>query len=458
MQITPRFLILLLITALPLAATSLSPLFVSLTVAWVMLLLAFLLIDLRLTPRAGDWELARSHDQRLSLAIWNKVVVEVRLRRGLRNLRVWLRDEPPLSFRVGIGDGQGAAGVKPISHSLLPLEETHEKVYAAPGSPRHFTYYVYPPRRGDYRFGDLHLRWESVLGLVRRQARFPAAEAVKVYPNLVDIKKYDLLLRRNRLWELGLRTTRIFGSGTEFERLRDYLPDDEYRRIDWKATARRGKPVSVEYETERSQNLMVLLDIGRMMRSPVGDVSKLDYAINAVLLLAYVTTQKGDKLGLLAFADQVRRWLAPRGGKGQFQRMLELLYGVESEPVEPDYNTAFAYFAARQFRRSLVLVFTDLTGSVSTEALIAQMGRLSRSHLGLLVTISDPTVQRLARQNVVDSPTLYQRTVAEQLLEERKLTLERLRQGGIQTLDVPADELSVAVINKYLELKARAQI
>ncbi|MSP12555.1 MAG: DUF58 domain-containing protein [Chloroflexi bacterium] len=458
MQITARFLILLLITALPLAASGWSPVFVSLTVAWLMLLLSFLLIDLRLTPRAEDWELVRRHEERLSLATWNKVGVEVRLRRGLRKLRVWLRDEPPLSFQLGIGSGERVGDIKPLPHSILPPEGTQEKAFAAPGSTGHFTYYLYPPRRGDYRFGDLYLRWESVLGLVRRQARFPAQEGVKVYPNLVDIKKYDLLLRRNRLWELGLRTTRIFGSGTEFERLRDYQPDDEYRRIDWKATARRGKPVSVEYETERSQNLMVLLDIGRMMRSPVGDVSKLDYAINAVLLLAYVTAQKGDKLGLLTFADQVQSWLSPRGGKGQFQRMLELLYRVESEPVEPDYNTAFAYFAAKQFRRSLVLVFTDLTGSVSTDALVAQMGRLRRSHLGLLVTISDPTVQRLARQSVVDSSTLYQRTVAEQLLEERKLTLERLRRQGIQTLDVPANELSVAVINKYLEMKARAQI
>src|SRR5262249_42806038 len=150
-----------------------------------------------------------------------------------------------------------------------------------------------PPRRGDYQFGNLHLRWNSILGLLRRQATFPAVAPVKVYPNLVDVKKYDLLLRKNRLWELGLRTTRIFGSGTEFERLRDYLPDDEYRRVNWKATARRGKPISVEYETERSQNIMALLDIGRMMRSPVGDVAKLDYAINAVLLLAFVAAQKG---------------------------------------------------------------------------------------------------------------------------------------------------------------------
>lgn len=442
MQLTRRSLILLLITALPLAASGVSPLFLWVAAGWLVLVLLLLLTDLRLTPQGMAWELARRHENRLSLAAWNRIEVTVRLRqnaRAQRPLYVWLRDEPPPTFGIAERDR--------ILGGLV-----------TPGQPHTFVYQLRPPRRGDYAFGHLNLRWRSVLGLFCRQARFPAAEPVKVYPNLVDVKKYDLLVRKNRLWELGLRNARIFGSGTEFERLRDYLPDDEYRRINWKATARRGKPISVEYETERSQNLIAMLDVGRMMRSPVGDIAKLDYAINAVLLLAFVATQKGDRLGLLTFADGVQAWLAPRSGKGQFHRMLELLYAVEGQPVEPDYNAAFGYFAAKHNRRSLVLVFTDLTGSVSAEALVAHMSHLSRRHLALLITIGDPTVQRLARQAVVDSPSLYQRTVAEQLLEERKLTLDRLRRQGVLTLDAPANELSVAVINKYLELKARTMI
>ncbi len=300
---------------------------------------------------------------------------------------------------------------------------------------------------------DLYLRWESVLGLLRRQTRIKAGAPVKVYPNLVDVRKYDLMLRRNRLWELGLRNVRTLGGGAEFERLRDYTPDDEYRRITWKATARRGKPISMEFESERSQNIYCLLDIGRMMRSPVGEVAKMDYAINAVLLLAYVAAQKGDRIGLLTFADRVETYVAPQGGKVQFQRMLEQLYAVEGQPIEPDYNAAFSYFAAHQHKRGLVLLFTDLTGSITTEALIAQMTRLRRRHLPLLVTLGDPTVQKLARQPITGSASLYQRTVAEQLLDERQLTLDRLRQRGVQTLDVPADELSVAVINRYLAVK-----
>ena len=327
-----------------------------------------------------------------------------------------------------------------------------------PGTNTTLTYQVRPPRRGDYRFGELHLRWETPLGLLRRQHTFPAGEDVKVYPNLVDVRRYDLLLRKNRLWELGVRNTRLIGAGTDFERLRDYLPDDDYRRINWKATARRGKPISTEFQTERSQNIIALLDTGRMMRSPVGDVEKLDYAVNAVLLLAFVAAQKGDKVGLLTFADTAQTWIAPRSGKVQFQRMLEQLYAVNGQQVEPDYNRAFAWFNTQETRRSFVLVFTDLTGSVSGEALVAQMTRLRQRHLPLLVTVSDPTVQKLARQPIADTTTLYQRTVAEQLLDERRVTLERLRHQGVLTLDVPADELSIGVINRYLDIKAQGII
>ncbi|MBV7334614.1 DUF58 domain-containing protein [Chloroflexi bacterium TSY] len=439
MQLTTRSLILLLFTMLPIGASSIISAFLWMAVAWLILILFLFAVDLYITPGVASWGVTRHHDDRLSLAAQNRIDLHVHLRRSSRPLLIWIRDVTPESF--------GIAEEERILHGTV-----------TPGQPQTFTYYLRPPRRGDYEFGDLYLRWESVLGLLRRQGRFDAVESVKVYPNLVDVKKYDLLVRKNRLWDLGLRNAKIFGSGTEFERLRDYLPDDEFRRINWKATARRGKPISVEYETERSQNIMTVLDTGRMMRSPVGDVAKIDYAINAVLLLAYVAAQKGDKVGLLSFADNVETWLAPRGGKGQFHRMLEVLYRMQSQSVEPDYNQAFGYLAARQSKRSLVLVFTDLTGSISTETLVAQMMRLQKRHLALLVTLRDPTVQNMATQAISDSASLYQRTVAEQLLDERSLTLDRLQRRGVLTLDVAANELSMAVINRYLELKARTMI
>ncbi len=436
MQLTWRSFLLLITVLLLMGLSALWQGFLALSAIALLLTLILMLADWRLTPDANAWSLQRHHDQRLSLAAWNRVVVQVHLRHGPRALKIWLRDTPPVTFHL---------------RPAIPILTGQ----ITPGTPQTLRYHVRPPRRGDYTFGDLYLRWESTLGLWRRQARFPAEEPVKVYPNLTDVRKYDLLVRQNRLWEMGLRHTPILGMGTEFERLRDYQPDDDYRRINWKATARRGKPITMEYETERSQNLVAMLDVGRMMRSPVGDVARLDYAINAVLLLAYVASQKGDRVGLCTFAHDVQAWMTPRAGRGQFLRMLEMLYAVESQPIEPNYNTALGFLASKQRKRSLVLVFTDITGNIGIETLIAQLTRLRRQHLPLLILISDPTIQRMAHQPIRDSTSLYQRTVAEQLLQERQLTLERLRRAGVLTLDAPADRLSIAVIDKYLALKAR---
>ena len=439
MQLTLRGLALLLVTAPLLLAAFWWPLAVWAAAIWLLVCLAALVADWQLAPKPADWTLARRHEDRLSLAAQNLVEIDIFLHGGLRATPIWLRDTPPPTFHLDVPEPLLAGVAQPQQTVVL-------------------RYHVWPPRRGNYAFGDLYLRWGSPAGLLRRQARFAAAGPVKVYPNLVDVRKFDLLLRRNRLWELGLRATRQLGAGNEFERLRDYTPDDEYRRINWKATARRGRPISVEFETERSQNIYALLDVGRMMRSPVGDVAKMDYAINAVLLLAYVAVQKGDRVGLLTFADTVLHNVAPRSGKAQFHRLLEQLYAVEGQRVEPDYGVAFSEFAARQHKRGLVLVFTDLTGSTSTASLVAQMVRLRRQHLPLLVTVADPMVNQLATQAITDSAALYERTVAERVLAERRATLDRLRSQGVHTLDAPADELSVAVIDRYLAMKARMLI
>jgi uncharacterized protein (DUF58 family) len=316
-------------------------------------------------------------------------------------------------------------------------------------------YHVQPLRRGDYAFGDITLRWKGPLGLVFRQGKVQAAGPVKVYPNLLDVRKYDLLLRRNRLQELGLRTTRMFGEGTEFERLREYLPDDEYRRINWKATARRHRPVTVQFQTERSQTVIAVLDTGRMMQSPVANIAKLDYAVNAVLFLGYVATGKGDRVGVMSFADDVSHYLAPRQGRGQFYRMLEVLYAVDAQQVEPDYRKALTYLAVKQRRRALIVIFTDLSSGASLNALIAHVSVLARSSLPLVVTISDPDVHATANQEPQDSLAVYQHAAAAQMLDERRVVLDTLHKRGVLTLDVPANQLSLAVINRYIELKGK---
>ena len=433
---TTRALLLVLIAA-PLMALGLWIPFME-WVAWVYVIfvLALMYMDWRMAGDIKQFELTREHDNKLSLGAENPIHVSLR-NRSWRRISFTVRDEAPEQFRIE---------TRTLDGQVAP-RGTWEQVY-----------HVRPLRRGDYQFGDLTLRWLSPLGLILRQAKVEAKGPVKVYPNLLDVRRYDLLLRRNRLQEMGLRTTRQFGEGTEFERLREYLPDDEYRRINWKATARKNFPVTTEYQTERSQQVIAVLDVGRMMQSPVADIAKLDYVVNAVLLLTYVATGKGDRVGIMSFADDVQHYLSPRQGRGQFYRALELLYAVEPQPVEPNYRKALAYLAVKQRRRALVVLFTDLTGGVSLNSLVAQMSMLARSSLPLLVTISDPDVVHASQMKPNDSLGVYQRAAASQLLDERRVVLDSLRQRGVLTLDVPANQLSMSVINRYLELKGRMQL
>ena len=455
---TPRAVIMALFTTPLFALGTWIPGAQWLALGYFILILGLLALDWRLAGSLRNLDISRQHDNRLSLGADNPVTLHL-TNRSKRPLDFTLRDEPPEAFIIlcteekehsgDLSRAENVAGEKrrvdaPILAGQAAVRQTWQALY-----------YVRPLRRGDYNFGDISLRWRGPLGLVQRQGRVPAANPVKVYPNLLDVRRYDLMLRRNRLQEIGLRHSRMFGQGTEFERLRDYQADDDYRRINWKATARRHRPTTVEYQTERSQNVIAVLDTGRLMQSPVADIAKLDYVVNAALLLAYVVTGKGDKIGLMTFADDVMHYLGPKAGKGQFYRMLELLYAVEAQPVEPDYRRSLSYLAQKQRKRALIVIFTDLSGGMSMRNLVSQAALLAKRSLPLVVTISEPDIHAAAGQTPHDSQSTYQRMVAAQMLADRQLALQDLQRQGVLTLDVPANQLSMAVINRYLELKGK---
>lgn len=433
---TPRLLLLLLLGALPMAGASLTPVLSWIAVAYLFAVIALVATDVVLTTRPDQIEVERIHDNRLSLGAANLVTLLL-ANRTPHTVRLRVRDEYPHQFP---SDAVFLEGELP-PYDICELR-----------------YHVRPLQRGDYSFGAVNLRYRSQLQTFVRQARYPLAAAVKVYPNVLEVRKYDMLAQKGLLYELGLRQARILGVGTEFERLREYTTDDEFRRINWKATARRGKPIAAEYQTERSQYIISAIDTGRLMRPPVGDLARLDYVINTALLLTYVGILKGDHVGLLTFADDVGTYLAPRSKRQQFHLMLEALYNVRSQPVEADYGRALSYLSLKNKRRSLIVVFTDLTTLDATRPLIAHMARLARRHLPLCVTISDPNVTSLAGEPVATSSGLYQRAVAEMLLDERQVVLDTLHHSGVLTIDVPADKLTVSVINTYLELKARGKL
>ncbi len=432
---TRRLLVLLLLGAVVIAGTTFAGL-TWLAILYFVALLALVIVDYMISTKPEQISVAREVEPKLSLGAPNLVTIRL-TNSGPRLIRFQLRDEYPYRF---------AADADVIEGALPPFDASTVR------------YHVTPPQRGDYEWGDINLRYPSTLGTFTRQARYPAAHIARVYPNVLDLRKYDLLARKGLLTELGLRNAKVFGAGTEFERLRDYTPDDEFRRINWKATARRHKPIAVEYETERSQHVICAIDTGRLMRPPIGAIQKLDHAINAALLTSYVASLRGDQIGLLTFADEVGAYLAPRKGRGQFYTMLELLYNVQGQPVESDYARALAYLSVKNKRRSLIIVFSDLVTLDATQPLIAHLSRLARHHLPLLVIMNDPNITRLAARQPSSSADVYERAVAEQLLNERRVILDTLHRAGVLTLDVPADKLSVAVINKYLELKTRGTL
>jgi uncharacterized protein (DUF58 family) len=442
--ITRRALYLLLAAAPILALATITPAALWATGLYLLAVLALLAADFVLSPGPKDFRLARENESKLSLGADNQVKVPVRRlgspeMAGVRGRPVEfvVRDEPPYEYI--------------ISEMFLPGQ-------VGPGQTATVGYTVKPLRRGDYRFGRCNLRWRGVLGLVMRQHKYPIEAAVKVYPNLLEVRKYELLARKDQLFEIGLKNARRLGEGTEFERLRDYERDDDYRRINWAATARMHKPITTDYQPERSQSVIVMLDAGRLMTAPLGPLSKLDYAINTTLLLTYVAVQRGDRVGLLTFADMVTGYFEPDKGRRQFLTLLEALYKVQPQQVEADYLKASTFLSTHRSKRSLVVLFTDIIDRQQAGAMVAGFGRLAPRHLPLAVTMADNEVLKMAAQRPADPQQMYEQVVARGLLEDRASALDALQRRGAMTIDVPADKLTLAVVNKYLELKARGRL
>jgi uncharacterized protein (DUF58 family) len=447
---TPRLLALLLVGAALFAAASFSSLLTVPAVAFTAAVAGVAALDALRSPRPRALAVERAVEDRLSLGADNAVTLHVQ-NRARYDLPLLVRDEAPQDFRLlTVQDASGPASAS------LPAPVGRVDVQGLGTAA--LRYEVLPVRRGVYRFGDVTVRYPTGLGLLLRQHTYPLAREVKVYPNLREVKRYDLALRRGQLQEVGLRRTRRFGVGTEFERLRDYHPDDDYRRINWPATARRHRPVTIDYQIERAQNVLLMLDVGRLMSAPIGPLTKLDHAVNACLLTAYVCLARGDNVGLLAFADRVTRYLHPRGGKGQFHAMLDSLYNVAPQPTESDYHVAFAFAEQRQRRRALVIAFTEIVDADTSRALVAMLSRTATRHVAVCATMRDPVLDEMAALPPTGSTEVYRRAVALTLIERRRATLEVLHTRGVIPIDVPANRLTPEVINTYLDLKARGRV
>jgi uncharacterized protein (DUF58 family) len=373
----------------------------------------------------------RERPARLSLGAENEVTIVLDNPRP-RAVRLRVRDEAPAQFRAE----------PPLLDAIVP----------ARGWTR-LTYRLLPTDRGNFSFGAIYLRCRGVLGLAWIDRTIPAAETVQVYPNLLEVRRYESLVRTTLVRAGGYRAKRLPGAGREFSHYRDYTPDDDYRQVSWKATARRGKPITAVHESEHSQDIIFCLDVGRMMAARVGTLSKLDHAINAVLMLTHVSQTFQDNLGLLVFSHAVHLWLPPAKGRAQHARFLQALYSVKPELCYVNYQEAFQYLVGRHPKRALTMVFTDLLDGVVSAEYRDAARLLRRFHLPLTLAVADVPLQDLAARTPATTDELYDVLVARDLLHGRSELLRNLEREGVMVLDTVPERLTIDAVNRYLALK-----
>lgn len=387
------------------------------------------LVDL--AANRGEVEASRTHGAVQSVGLPFDVLLQVR-NPGTRALAVRVHDDV---------DGERAG--LPAS-AVLPAGEAVEVGYQ-----------LTLPTRGRWDFGQISVRWSSPLGLWERQVRIDTVDDhVRVYPDFTHLRRYGLKAREDEL-RLPVRARRKPGGENEFQRLRPYVPGDPYRHIDWKATARKRQFVTREFGQESNQNVIFLLDAGRMMTARLGDLTGFDHALNASLAMAHVALRHGDRVGLLAFDRQVRTWLPPRGGARSGSRLIQGTYDLFPTTEDPDYGMALRYLASRVRRRSLIVLMTAMTDEVNAQAATAVLGALHKRHVPVVVWLRDPDLDDMVDAPVADEAEMYQRCAAAELVGWREKALDDLRRRGVLVVDASPEALTTDLLGRYLEVKAR---
>jgi uncharacterized protein (DUF58 family) len=351
--------------------------------------------------------------------------------------------------------------VREVRPDILGGSQPARAISIAPQSATRETVTVVPLRRGRERAnaGGFVVDTFGPLGLGRHRTRLPLPWDVVVYPPLVSVRLRASVAEALRRRDAGIKPIRRLGEGRLFESLREWGPGDDLRHIDWKATARRGKVITRQYEAERRQQVLLVLDTGRVMTAEVAaGVARLDFAVQAALELAYAAAQHDDNVGIMTFADGVQHFVAPERGRAGIRRVLDVLAEVEPRLVEPDYPGAFGYLAARNRKRALTVFFTDVIDRFASDALVANVATLRPRHLPLAVTLRNPELDAVATQRPATPHDAFRKAAAEELLHAREEALGHMRRAGVLVIDVTPERAAQAVVAKYLELKRRGTL
>jgi uncharacterized protein (DUF58 family) len=315
-----------------------------------------------------------------------------------------------------------------------------------------------PSRRGRFEITTLVVRVEGPLGLAARQRARRQRQVLRVFPPFKSRDEAELRINKARILEIGLRSAQGRGGGTEFDQLREYTVDDEFRRIDWAATARANKAIVRTFRAERNQTVICLLDNGRVMAGRVDDVPRVEHAMDAVMMLTAVATRLGDRAGVVAFDSQIRAIVPPGHSRDQLGRVTEAMYALEPALAESDYTGAFSQTLARFRRRAMLVIFTDLVEQAVAETLLPAMPLIARNHLVVVAAVRDPDVVAWATATPTEASGAYRKAAAVAALDERRRTVARLRGVGATVVDAAPGRLAPQLADAYLRVKATGRL
>ena len=405
---------------------------------YILVLGSLVVIDLLLlySGRGGAMRAVRETPERLSNGDDNEIVIYIESRYRFP-IRVRVIDELPPQFQKR--DAQYDTNLRSFAKSVI-------------------TYTLRPVKRGEYTFGGVHLYVATLLSLVRRRYSFEGEKTVSVYPSYLQMRRYELIAISDRLPELGIKRVRKIGHTMEFDQIRGYVPGDDYRTLNWKATARRAELMVNQFQDERSQEIYSVIDKGRTMKMPFEGMSLLDYAINASLVLANIALMKEDRAGLVTFGEKMGSLLKAERQRSQMQKILETLYNQKTSYLESNYEALYAAIRQRITRRSLILLYTNFETVSSMERQLPYLRKIARDHLLVVVFFENTELRGLLEREAGTIEEIYLQTIGEKFAFEKRRIVKELARYGIDSILTPPAGLTVNTINKYLELKARRMI
>lgn len=412
----------------------------TLGLAWAMgvnVILALLtMMDLLISARPGELRLTRLPVDRLSMGALHQITWEIR-NGSFHDVEFQIMEEFPQEIQTDRMPIRGAIR----SHSDAEMR-----------------FGITCLKRGRFQLEPAWFRWKTRLGLLIRQKRIGQAVELKVQPSVENVRRFMLASLRRRQQELGLTASRRRGQGSMFESLRDYVPGDEISDVAWKASAKRNRLITRNFEADKNQNILILLDCGRNMAAEIDSLTRLDHSINACMLLAHVAGRQSDQVGLLAFSDRIETYVPPVKGRQAVGRLNDAMYRLEPRICDPNYDMACRYLSLRHRKRSLIVVFTDVVDAVISGPLLTHLARFARYHLPICVTLRNKEVMAMATQRAAGRRGCFEQAVALRLLEAREHALASMRATGVDVLECDSAELAPALIDRYLTHKLRLQL